>query len=178
MTPERLVLVLLVGSSGVLTVVLLGCLRSLADLRLELAAGQRRGAVGAALATGRPLPEAVANELPWLGEDGLVLFLSSDCPLCTELRAILPDIKIRNLAFGVIGERAELLDELGPMGVVLSEATARAAADEFGLEYVPLGIHQRDGVIVGSIHTEALASIEEIERFWQFGGATLLEVAA
>jgi hypothetical protein len=178
MSPEQLVLVLLVGGCAVLTIVLLGCLRSLADLRLELAAGQQRGAVGEMLAAGRPLPATVAAELPWLREDGLIVFVSADCPLCSELLAILPRLKIENIAIGAIGERSDAIDELGAVAVLLNDETARSAAEAFGLVYLPLGIHQRDGVIIGSIHTEALISLEEIERFWQFGGAKLLEEAA
>jgi hypothetical protein len=179
MSPEQLVLVLLVVASAVLTVVVVGCLRTLADLRIALASGRRRDAGGEALAAGQPLPEPIAQELPWLNADGLVLFVSPGCPLCSELMSILPQLRIRNIAVGVLGERSE---EFGDFGVdevvVLSEEAARQARDHFAVEYVPFGVHQRDGVIVGSIHTEALVSIEQIERFWAFSGARLMEVAA
>ncbi len=179
MTPEQVVLLLLVALSGLLTVVLLGCLRTLADLRLELGTGRRQRMSGEALAAGRPVPDYLLDALPWGNEDGLFLFVSSDCPLCAELIAALPRLRIGNVAIAPLGDRDEVLRELGGDGVVvLAENTTRSAAEHFGLEYVPLGVHIRDGVIIGSIHTEALASTEEIERFWQFGGARLLEVAA
>ena len=178
MTPERLVLILLVGVGAVLTVVLLGCLRSLADVRLELASAQRRRVSGDALAAGRPIPDFLAAELPWLRDDGLVLFISADCPLCTELVSLLPQIRIPNIAFAVLGESQVLRDELVRFGVVLPDTTARDAADQFALDHFPTGVLQRDGVIIGSIHTEALVSVQEIERFWTFGGARLTEAAA
>lgn len=178
MTPEQFALVFLVGVSATLTVILLGCLRSLADIRLEFASTQRRRVSGDALAAGRPLPDSLAAELPWRSDDGLVLFISAECPLCTELLSLLPKIRIPNIAFAVLGDNGDLRHEITRFGVVLSDATSRDVAEQFELDQIPIGIHQRDGVIIGSIRTEALVSLEEIERYWTFGGAKLLEAAA
>jgi hypothetical protein len=178
MTPEQLVLILLVVLGAVLTIALLGCLRTLAGLRLELASAGRQRLPGETLAAGRPVPDFLRDVLPWREEDGLVVFVSSDCPLCAEAITILPKVRIANVAIAPVGERDEVLRELGDEDLVLPEGVAKSAAEHFGLEYVPLGIHVRDGVVIGSIHTEALASSDEIERFWQFGGARLMEVAA
>ena len=178
MTPEQLVLIVLVVLGAVLTVALLGSLRTLAGLRLELASAGRQHLSGEMLAAGRPVPDFLRAALPWGEEDGLVVFLSSDCPLCAELISILPKLRIANVMVAPVGERDELLRELPSEELVLSEGVAKSAAEHFALEYVPLGIHVRDGVVIGSIHTEALASNDEIERFWQFGGARLMEVAA
>jgi hypothetical protein len=178
MTPEQLVLILLVVLAAMLTIVLLGSLRTLAGLRLELASAGRQRLPGESLAAGRPVPDFLRAVLPWGEEDGLVVFVSSDCPLCAELVSILPELRIANVVVAPVGERDEVLRELRSGDQVLPEGVARSAAEHFGLEYVPLGVHVRDGVIIGSIHTEALASRDEIERFWQFGGARLMEVAA
>lgn len=178
MSPEQLLLVLLVVGGALLTIVLLGCLRLLAVLRLELASGQRHRTHGDAIAAGRPLPDFITNQLGWGHEDGLILFLSRDCPMCEELISILPRVRIEHLAFAIMGDRADAVDRVASFGVVFTEEQARAAWDYFRLEYVPLGVHQRDGLVVGSIHTEALVSVEEIERFWRYGGARLMEVAA
>lgn len=166
----------LVAVCALLTIVLLACLRGIAELRLQLS-GVAAEAQRDRLLAGRELPAVLRARLPWGREDGLVVFLSSDCPVCGELPELLARVRIGNIVAGLLHPDVELRERLLEHVGVLDEEAVRASAEELEVDATPMLIHQRDGVIVGTAYGEAATSVDELERFWTAGGARLLEVA-
>jgi hypothetical protein len=180
---ETVAFTLLVAVTVLLTVALLGALRGVAAIRLEIqGAGQPAGGRTFAndyVAAGRSLLPQLASQLPWLDEDGLIVFLSATCPLCWQTAQQFDEWRIANVAVGVVGTGGEELTEAVPARFTLiPRAVAEELATLYQFEALPFGLHQRDGVVVGTIHSDALVSLEEIERFWKYSGAPLLEVSA
>jgi len=92
--------------------------------------------------------------------------------------SLLRDVAIENLAVGVVAvDDGGMLEQVPAAAIVLPADLAIELAELYEFEAMPFAIHQRDGHVVGTIHSEALASLTEIERFWTFSGARLKEVA-
>ena len=98
-----------------MTVAVLGALRGIADIRIQLAGGgtDAESLANDKLMPGKPIPAGLRSQLPWGDEDTLVVFVSSHCEICSTFLDLVPQLAIPNLAIGVASEASRNGDGLG-----------------------------------------------------------------
>ena len=162
------------------TFALLGALRGIADIRIQLAGGgtDAESLANDKLMPGKPIPSMLRSQLPWGDEDALVVFVSSHCETCSTFLDLVPHLAIPNLAIGVASEASRNGDGLEIVGTafVLTRDVVDGAVEALEISGVPLALHVRQGVIVGAAHGQGLTDLTEIHQFWTAGGAPLMEV--
>lgn len=142
-----------------LTVLVLGLLRLVTDLRLTLS-GHGDQAHGLRLTAGRLLPDVAGLEREG---DALIVFVAPGCPACESLLAELDGVRGGRVVLAPLGE----LDPDPRLSMdVLQPSAAKALAEEMGVEQTPFVLAQRDGILTGHLSGESAAGAQQLQEFW------------
>jgi hypothetical protein len=150
-----------------LTVVFLGTLRGVVELRLML-----KGSIGSAahprLDAGYPVPDVLLRALPEPQNTALIVFISEGCEPCSELVGLLPELRADQVLACVMGtDKGEIRGRLGADVIIADSATSSRAFEELKLKATPVAVVQHGGRIIG--HAQGLATTgdpTELQRWW------------
>lgn len=168
-----LVLVMLTATCGLLTVVLLGTLRGITELRLRLSG--RTDASHTFVDAGTALPASLLQALPDPEAATLIAFVSDGCDACKELVTLLPTIPVTTVA-GILGtDGGDIRSHLPDDTVIMDPAVTADVAEELGINGSPLIILQQSGRVIGSAYGVSTRTAEELQLWWQDGQRLLKE---
>jgi hypothetical protein len=166
-----LYLALLTGLCVLLTVSLLGSLRTLAGIQLRIQGVGDDPTAVMRLEYGRLLPDRLIEVLPERDGYGAVAFLAPDCEKCWHLAGELAGFRDCPLVACVIGGgEADAQQLTVRLGSDVTLAPADAAGDiaaEMRIVATPVVIFHRDGYIVASATGSGADSLESIRELWK-----------
>ena len=154
-----------------LTVSLLGSLRTLAGLQLRIQGRGDEPTSAMRLDYGRSLPDRLLEVLPGKNGYGAVAFLAPDCEQCWSLASELRHFNECPLVACVIGadegDAQGLATRLGRTATVASMADTKEIVAEMRILATPVVVFHRDGFIVGSATGNGARSIADIQKLWK-----------
>jgi len=160
-----IVLVLLTVTCALLTVVFLGTLRGIAELRLRLSG--RTDASHTFIDAGTALPASLLQALPDPEAATLIAFVSDGCDACKELATLLPTVPVPVVA-GILGhDGGDIRSHLGDDTVFVEAAITADVAREWSINGSPLIILQASGRVVGSAYGVSTRTADELQLWWQ-----------
>jgi hypothetical protein len=162
-----IVLGILTAVCVLLTVVFLGTLRGVVELRLML-----KGSIGSAahprLDAGFPIPDVLLRALPEPQNTALIVFISEGCEPCRELVALLPGLPADQVLACIMGaDKGEIRSRLASDVIVAESKTSSRAFEELKLKATPVAVIQHGGRVIG--HAQGLTTTgnsEELRRWW------------
>lgn len=160
------VAVSLAGVAGLLTLALMGGFRQLAEVQLSIAQGLG-ATIGEDLTpvipSGVGLPSAVRRSLPPVTGPRIIAILSEGCPSCAVAVRVLVNRPDLPLVVGVLGVHSDqLLQELPRGTLELGEDAFKEITETFRIRRSPVLIVERDGVVMGSAHSDGVSSARDL----------------
>lgn len=149
-----------------LTVVFLGTLRGIVELRLQMSGRVGTSAASPELVAGRQLPVALLRVLPDPQQPALIAFVSDGCGACEQMAALLPAIPVTTIACVLGKDTGDIRQHLGSEVIVSDPADTQAAARALKLTTTPVVLLQHAGRVVGSAFGVSTQTVDELQRWW------------
>jgi hypothetical protein len=166
---ESLILTLLTIVCVVLSVAFVGALRSIAELRMRLLGyGERPGQGTMRIDAGRPIPRALAENLPEGTGAGIVAFLSETCSTCWELAGELHLFEGGHVSAVLPGSvSSSMRERLGPDIQLMEPEVGLEISEDMQINMTPVVVLHENGLVIGSAVGQGAESIADLTNLWK-----------